>query len=143
MTRRLTHLTILGLLCCLPLLAGFNVVPAARPADTTAPNAITLTMVASAPDATTANLATDSSAASLPVLQSAAPATDIVIELDLAEPMNGFGGGLPATALAEPIQPPAAPPVQDTAAAAPVSAPVALPLQARKPPAPRASVTWV
>ena len=145
MTRRITHLTILGLLGCLPLLAGVTTAPAAYPTSATAPSIIMRTMVAGAPDANAANLATAPSAASLPVPQTAGPASDIVvvIEPDLTEPMNGFGGGLPATALVEPIQPPAAPPVQDTAAAAPVSAPVALPLQTRKPPAPRASVTWV
>jgi hypothetical protein len=72
MIRRLTHLTILGLLCCLPLLAGFNAAPAASPVGAPAPNAITITLVASAPVATTVNLATDpdptdSSATSLPV----------------------------------------------------------------------------
>lgn len=105
-------------------------------------------MVASAPVATAVNpsassgqvlatVPTDSSAASLPVPGSAALVTGT--EPDLAEAMNGFGGGLSATASAEPIQVPAAPPVQGAAA----PAPVALPIQARKPPTPRPDVTWV
>jgi hypothetical protein len=148
MTRRLTHLTILGLLCCLPLLAGFNAAPAASPAGAPAPNAITITLVASAPAATTVNLATDanptdSSATSLLVPPAAELVTDIVGQPELAELMNGFGGGLAATAAAEPIQVPAVPPVQGAAAPAPASAPVALPIQARKPPTPRPGVTWV
>jgi D-alanyl-D-alanine carboxypeptidase-like protein len=155
MTRRLTHLTILGLLCCLPLLAGFSLslpipvpklaVPALhsdQPVNPAPASSGTITFVASAP----ANPATDQTAEPAAARPTSAPASDELADAahpESSEPTTGFGGGLPAPSPADPVQPPAAPPVQGPPLPAATAVPVALPVQERKPPAPLPNTTWV